>query len=108
MPPESHDLSRILEAVEALRGEVARLSARVSAIEASAPASPAGLAPQAADRASDAIGPELAFAISAAVAAYLGKRAHIRQIRLLGSAAWAQQGRVTVQASHRLQVQHGS
>jgi len=41
-------------------------------------------------------------AIGAAVAAFLGKRAHVRQIRLVGSAAWGQQGRVTIQASHQL------
>ncbi len=45
--------------------------------------------------------PEL-IAISAAVAAFLGLRAHIRQIRLVSSNAWAQQGRVFIQASHRL------
>ncbi len=33
---------------------------------------------------------------------YLGVRLHIRQIRLLSSPAWAQQGRVSIQASHRL------
>ena len=42
--------------------------------------------------------------ISAAIAAFVGKKAHIRQIRLIGSAAWAQQGRVTIQASHALSV----
>jgi methylmalonyl-CoA carboxyltransferase 12S subunit len=42
------------------------------------------------------------LAISAAVAAYLGVRAHIRQIRLVSTGAWAQQGRVSIQASHRL------
>ena len=42
------------------------------------------------------------IAISAAVAAYLGVRVHIRQIRLIGSRAWAQEGRVSIQASHRL------
>ncbi len=41
------------------------------------------------------ISEELLMAISAAVAAYLGKRAHIRQVRLIGSTAWAQQGRVS-------------
>jgi len=45
--------------------------------------------------------------ISAAVAAFLGKKPHIRQIRLLGSVAWAQQGRTTIQASHALSVKHG-
>jgi len=42
------------------------------------------------------------LAISAAIGAYLGVRAHIRQIRLLSTSAWAQQGRVSIQASHRL------
>ena len=41
-------------------------------------------------------------AFGAAVAAYLGERAHVRQIRLISSQAWGQQGRVTVQASHTL------
>jgi methylmalonyl-CoA carboxyltransferase large subunit len=45
--------------------------------------------------------------ISAAISAYLGKRPHIRQVRLLGSAGWAQQGRVTIQASHSLSIHHG-
>ena len=42
------------------------------------------------------------LAISAAIGAYLGVRAHIRQIRLAGTSAWAQQGRVSIQASHTL------
>ena len=54
----------------------------------------------------DEFSEELLLAISAAVAAYLGKRPHIRAIRLLGSGAWAQQGRVFVQASHQLNVPH--
>lgn len=47
---------------------------------------------------------EILLVISAAVAAFLGERAHIRQVRLLGSEAWAQQGRVSVMASHRWAV----
>jgi methylmalonyl-CoA carboxyltransferase large subunit len=50
----------------------------------------------------DGVTEEEVLAISAAVAAYLGVRAHIRQIRLVSSGAWAQQGRVSIQASHRL------
>jgi methylmalonyl-CoA carboxyltransferase large subunit len=42
------------------------------------------------------------LAISAALAAWLGVHAHIRQIRLIRTGAWAQQGRATIQASHRL------
>ncbi len=49
------------------------------------------------------ISEEELIAISAAVAAYMGVRANIRQIRVIhSSGAWAQQGRVSVQASHRL------
>jgi methylmalonyl-CoA carboxyltransferase large subunit len=44
--------------------------------------------------------------IAAAVAAFVGKRAHVRQIRLLGSASWAEHGRVTIQASHVLSTHH--
>ena len=50
-----------------------------------------------------AITEEELLAISAAIGAYLGVRAHIRQIRLVSTSAWAQQGRVSIQASHRLQ-----
>jgi methylmalonyl-CoA carboxyltransferase large subunit len=46
------------------------------------------------------IGPEIILAITAAVAAFLGKRASIHQIHLTGATAWAAQGRATVQASH--------
>ena len=50
---------------------------------------------------------ELIAVISSAIAAFLGKKPHIRQIRLIGSAAWAQQGRVTIQASHALSAYSG-
>ncbi len=44
---------------------------------------------------------ETVLAISAAVAAYLGKRATIRHIRLASKpSAWAAQGRSAVQHSH--------
>lgn len=43
---------------------------------------------------------DVVTAISAAVAAYLGKRATIRQIHFAHGPAWAQQGRAAVQASH--------
>ncbi len=48
------------------------------------------------------ISEEELLAVSAALAAFFGVRMRIRQIRLLGSQAWAQQGRVSIQASHRL------
>ena len=45
------------------------------------------------------------FVLAAAVAAYLGKRAPIRQVRLLGTHNWSQQGRVSIQASRRLSLE---
>jgi len=56
------------------------------------------------------ISAETIMILSAAVAAFLGKRARIRAARLVRtepSNAWAQQGRVFVQASHNLEVMHG-
>lgn len=48
---------------------------------------------------------ETLIAIAAAVAAYLGHKPKIKQIRLVRSANWAQEGRVSIQASHRINVQ---
>src|SRR5438552_169258 len=105
MKTEAVDLARLADTLEALRQEVARLSERVMALEqvaatkgAAAPAP----APTAAAAAAEGLSEELILVIGAAVAAYLGKKAPIRQIRLLGSAGWAQQGRLTIQASHAL------
>jgi hypothetical protein len=50
------------------------------------------------------ISDEVLLVLSAAVAAFLGERAHVRQVRLVHSDAWAQQGRVSVMASHRWAV----
>ncbi len=100
MKTENADLARLADALEALRQEVARLGERVAGLEkANGRASAAAPAPA---PTAEGLSEELVVVISAAIAAFLGKRAHIRQIRLLGSAAWAQQGRATIQASHAL------
>jgi hypothetical protein len=52
--------------------------------------------------AADGISEEELLAISAALAAFFGVQPHIRQIRLIRTGAWAQQGRVTIQSSHSL------
>ncbi len=55
------------------------------------------------------ISPEILMVLSAAVAAFFGKKAKIRRARVAaspGSSAWAQQGRVFVQASHNLPTPH--
>ena len=95
-----------------IRAELAALSARVARLEpAAGPAVAAkevakDAAPVAAAVAAPAvpesIGEEELLAISAALAAYFGVRVHVRQIRLITNSAWAQQGRVSIQASHRL------
>jgi methylmalonyl-CoA carboxyltransferase large subunit len=51
------------------------------------------------------ITPEILMVLTAAVAAFLGKKAKIKRARLAPThqgSAWAQQGRVFVQASHNL------
>ena len=97
MKTDTVDLARVAETLEALRQEVARLGQRVAALERATAPAPAP-APAAAE-----LSEELVLVIGAAVAAFLGKRAHVRQIRLLGTAGWAQQGRLTIQASHALE-----
>lgn len=85
-----------LEAVVAeLRAQVSLLSARLAKLEK--PAAPPVRQPE-----PESISEEELAAISAAVAAYLGVRARIRQVRLIGSNAWAQHGRASIQASHTL------
>jgi len=92
--------------LEQLQAQMAEMAERLAALEkrngggnGTAPAPVAAPAPAPAPA---AITEEEMLAISAAIAAYLGVRAHIRQIRLLSTSAWAQQGRVSIQASHRL------
>jgi methylmalonyl-CoA carboxyltransferase large subunit len=95
MSAESANSTDLAGALEALRQEVARLGQRVAALEGAA--TPKAPAPALAEQ---GVSEEIVLVIAAAVAAFLGKKAHVRQIRLLGSAAWTQQGRVTIQASH--------
>jgi methylmalonyl-CoA carboxyltransferase large subunit len=103
----------VAEALRSLQAELTRINERLTALEAAAGPRPSAPAPPPAAPAKPAVpaapvpaslSDEIITVIGAAIAAYLGKKAHIRQIRLLGSAAWAQQGRVTVQASHRLEI----
>ncbi len=81
-----------------LQTKIAELEARIRELEH--PALAATEAPKPA--APEPISEEIMLVIAAAVAAYLGERAHIRVVRLVPSHAWAQQGRVSIQASHHL------
>lgn len=96
-----HELLVILED---LQKAVSELSARVATLEgASVSPEPAVAEPNPpAAPARETITDEELLAISGALAAYLGVRVHIRQIRLISSRAWASEGRVSIQASHRL------
>jgi methylmalonyl-CoA carboxyltransferase large subunit len=62
--------------------------------------------PVAAPAPPEELSPEILTVLTAAVAAFLGKRARIRSVRpkTASADAWAQQGRVFVQASHNLQM----
>lgn len=77
---DTPSVSELLRTVEALAARVEALEARVSE--------------------DDRVPPDVVLAISAAVAAYLGKRATLRQVHLRRSPAWTQQGRAAVQTSH--------
>ncbi len=118
MKSKTVDWADVVDVLEALRQDLTRLSDRVAALEAVAgvtpragtPAPPPAAhaeSPDAVEAKAEGFDEELVLAIGAAIAAFLGKKPHIRQIRMLGSAPWAQQGRVTIQASHALSVHHG-
>jgi methylmalonyl-CoA carboxyltransferase large subunit len=121
MKSETVDYKAVVEAIDELRQELSRLGKRVAALEgvsalpaatpAAAPAvgrptvtAPQPASPPAKPVVGNVLNEELILTISAAIAAFLGKKPHIRQIRLIGSTAWAQQGRVMIQASHALSV----
>ena len=106
-------MKTLAEILEKIQAQLAALSERVEQIEAGAakaeqPTDSESTEVQAAKAAAPAepvkteITEEELIAISAALAAYLGVRVRIKQIRLLSSHAWAQQGRVSIQASHNL------
>lgn len=105
MPIAMEEVSELRAKLEAMQAEMARMAERLSQLSGGETPQPATKAPAAPEP--EAIPEEVLLVISAAIAAYLGKRGHIRQIRLLGSAPWAQQGRVSIQASHRLDAGTG-
>ena len=92
--------------LEEMQSQLADLTGRVARLEAGSkiqpPAAvtvetvPKPMAPPAPVK--QEITEEEILAVSAALGAYLGVRVHIRQMRLLSSSAWAQQGRVLVHA----------
>ncbi|APW60577.1 hypothetical protein [Paludisphaera borealis] len=106
MKPETNGLADVLKALASIQSELVKLGERVAALESSAHAktanAPAAVMTTTKAYADESLSDELVLILGAAVAAFLGKKAHIRRIQVLGSTAWAQQGRVTIQASHAL------
>lgn len=101
--------SELASAIEDLKKELSALAERVGKLEhpnvAPAAERPFRVSPPASPEPTPGITEEELLAISGALAAYFGVRVHIRQIRLISSGAWAQVGRVFIQASHRLHTQ---
>ncbi|MBS1158347.1 MAG: hypothetical protein H6R15_766 [Proteobacteria bacterium] len=83
----------LLALVAQMRAEIGALSRRVNELEQRVGAGAPAAAPE--------ISEETLLAISAAVAAFLGVHARIRQVRVVHSSAWAQVGRIGAHASHR-------
>jgi len=114
MTTESTDGVQLAATLDGIRRELSRLNERVTALEASAPPlrlvtpeSRSLLPTHVPIHAAGELSEELILVLGAAVAAYLGKKAHVRQVRLIGTLPWAQQGRVTIQASHTVRSRTG-
>ena len=104
---ETTNVNDLHAALTELRTEMQSLSARLARLESLQPAidatkRPAVPQPIAAPVVPEAISEELMLVISAAVAAFLGERAHIRQVHIVRSSGWSNVGRVFIQASHIL------
>jgi len=100
------EVERLELLIESKNGKAAAAPAPVPAAALAAPPAPLSPEPEKVEE----VSPEIIMVLTAAVAAFLGKRARIRGARLVRTApsnAWAQQGRVFVQASHNLGVMHG-
>ena len=80
--------------LEQLQAQMAEISRRMKLLESQAgtPVQKAAAPSVRTETAPAVITEEEVLAISAAIGAYLGVRAHIRQIRLVSTSAWAQQG----------------
>ncbi|MEO8518050.1 MAG: hypothetical protein ABI438_02635 [Dermatophilaceae bacterium] len=76
------------DTVAELRALVAELTGRVQSLE------------EVAARQHPEVNEEVLLAISAACAAYLGKRATIKQVHLRRGSSWTAQGRAAAQQSH--------
>ncbi len=108
---EQGNIADILGVLEQIRTQMAELANRIAMLEGKSPSAPpvspdepqpAGAEPAMPEQPAESISEDILMAISASVAAFFGERVRIRQVRVVSSPAWAQQGRVWIQASHRL------
>lgn len=83
-------VAELLATVQALASRVDSLESELAAVRAGRP--------------HDEVPEEVVLAISAAVAAFLGHRARLKQVRYRSGGAWTQQGRAAVQGH---QIMHG-
>ena len=103
-------LEEVNERLRAMEERIHHLEARVVEPKpvAAAPAPPpipvAAAKPVDEKPVEETIDPEIMMVISAAVAAFMGVKARIRRVRRAapGMNPWAQQGRVSIQASHNV------
>lgn len=82
----STEAAELREMVADLQRRLARMEAELLSMKAAAGNAPIPI--------------ETVLSISAAVAAYLGEKAQIRQIHYASSGGWAQSGRAAHHASH--------
>jgi len=107
MAQNKKTIDDVLAILDQMRAQIADIAGRVTQLETGLKIQPRQAVAAASGAATPAalsvpvkheITEEEILAISAALGAYLGVRVHIRQVRLLSSSAWAQQGRVSVQS----------
>ena len=107
MVQNAKTVDEVLVAIRDMQSQLIALGERVAQLEAcsGSQSQPTAVAAEVAPKPVALLAPvkheiteEEILAVSAALGAYLGVRIHIRQMRLLSSSAWAQQGRVSIQA----------
>ncbi len=84
-PDLADQVRQLTDAVTVLTDRIASLEARLESVHPS-----------------DEVPDEVLLAIAAACAAFLGKRATVKQVHLRRHTTWAKQGRAEVQYSHAI------
>jgi methylmalonyl-CoA carboxyltransferase 12S subunit len=85
--PENATTAELLAAVRALAERVEQLETELEAVRRTT---------------EPGVPDDVVLAVSAAVAAFLGHRAKVKQVHYRTGQAWAQQGRVVVQGQHNV------